>query len=718
MMQGKLRVRGDLPTILRYVQAADELVRSAARCRPEFPDEAPTAGGRLRGPGRVAWPTCPNRPWRSPPTRRSGDARVDLRVRPALPAREDPIAPGEVLGHEAVGVVEAVGRVRAVRDPATGSWSRSTSPAARAGSASAGRPKLCEDVAVLAPGRSAATCPAPRRSACGCRGGREPAGVPAGVDDERALFVGDVLTTGFYAASLAGAAPATSSPCSGAGRWAAARAALRALGVARVFALDREPTRLALADAAGADPVDVGERQRRERAGRGHRRPRRRRRDRRRRAGPCVSVGDRPSSAGADGRGRRASTRGSRSSCSSASLGAGADLRFTGICPVHPGGSGRWPGRGRLARSPAADQSPPPARRCAARATNSSTAGEATKVVLDAVSVVTVARRTEPSGLAAMRGRSDRAEPGARSRRRAAPAPVGRRARGARRRCRGDGAAVARRAFVVDGVAPSAPPGRRRRSDGCSPSPPRRCGSGCPIRFSPEGRAVLADVRGPRAGARDAAASAAARAPHDAACRCMSRTGAAVTRHRRARRVAAMRRASSARRRGCPRSRCSASCGHHAGRIRGGRRAREPAGPPVSDPRRRLGPAAHGLGPARRPARWTTGRSSGSPVGAAPSSWSPGAIRRRRRRAGGRGPRRACSTSRSTSSRSPSSSTPVVARRRHDGQSASRSWASTRSGARSRERSRPSSSPDGHGVVFVGLAPRARWRSSTATCTR
>ena len=29
--------------------------------------------------------------------------------------------------------------------------------------------------------------------------------VPTGVDDERAVFVGDVLTTGFYAASLTGA---------------------------------------------------------------------------------------------------------------------------------------------------------------------------------------------------------------------------------------------------------------------------------------------------------------------------------------------------------------------------------------------------------------------------------------------------------------------------------------------------------------------------------
>ncbi len=72
--------------------------------------------------------------------------------------------------------------------------------------------------------------------------------VPAGVDDDRAVFVGDVLTTGFHAASLAGARPDDVVAVFGAGPvgWCAA-SSLRALGVERVFLLDREPTRLALA---------------------------------------------------------------------------------------------------------------------------------------------------------------------------------------------------------------------------------------------------------------------------------------------------------------------------------------------------------------------------------------------------------------------------------------------------------------------------------------
>jgi putative sterol carrier protein len=39
MMQGKLKVRGDLPTILRFVRAANELVRLTGTVPTAFPDE-------------------------------------------------------------------------------------------------------------------------------------------------------------------------------------------------------------------------------------------------------------------------------------------------------------------------------------------------------------------------------------------------------------------------------------------------------------------------------------------------------------------------------------------------------------------------------------------------------------------------------------------------------------------------------------------------------
>jgi putative sterol carrier protein len=39
MMQGKLRLKGDLPTVVRYVRAANELVNLAGEVPTEFPDE-------------------------------------------------------------------------------------------------------------------------------------------------------------------------------------------------------------------------------------------------------------------------------------------------------------------------------------------------------------------------------------------------------------------------------------------------------------------------------------------------------------------------------------------------------------------------------------------------------------------------------------------------------------------------------------------------------
>ena len=40
MMQGKLKLKGDLPTIVRYVKAANELVNIASTVPTEFADEA------------------------------------------------------------------------------------------------------------------------------------------------------------------------------------------------------------------------------------------------------------------------------------------------------------------------------------------------------------------------------------------------------------------------------------------------------------------------------------------------------------------------------------------------------------------------------------------------------------------------------------------------------------------------------------------------------
>src|SRR5207245_4990292 len=85
--------------------------------------------------------------------------------------------------------------------------------------------------------------------------------IPAGLEDERALFVGDILTTGYYGAAIAGIQPGDTVAVVGAGPvgFFCAQAA-RLHGAKEVLALDMEPDRLALAEGVGAVPINVRER--------------------------------------------------------------------------------------------------------------------------------------------------------------------------------------------------------------------------------------------------------------------------------------------------------------------------------------------------------------------------------------------------------------------------------------------------------------------------
>jgi threonine dehydrogenase-like Zn-dependent dehydrogenase len=85
--------------------------------------------------------------------------------------------------------------------------------------------------------------------------------LPNGVSDDAGVFVGDVLTTGFYGASLAAAGPndvVAVLVCGPVGF--STIEGLRTLGATKIYALDREPSRLALAEATGATPVHIDER--------------------------------------------------------------------------------------------------------------------------------------------------------------------------------------------------------------------------------------------------------------------------------------------------------------------------------------------------------------------------------------------------------------------------------------------------------------------------
>jgi threonine dehydrogenase-like Zn-dependent dehydrogenase len=173
-----------------------------------------------------------------------------------------PVEPGETLGHEAVGLVEATGpdvsRFR-VGDRAVVAFDIACG---ECWFCREGQTQLCDDFRNLGAGTFGGGLAGAQAERV-----RIPVAdvnllaIPDGVEDERALFVGDILTTGIYGAALAGIGPQDVVAVVGAGPvgFFCVQAA-RMLGAARVFALDREPDRLALAAQMGAEPVNVRER--------------------------------------------------------------------------------------------------------------------------------------------------------------------------------------------------------------------------------------------------------------------------------------------------------------------------------------------------------------------------------------------------------------------------------------------------------------------------
>jgi threonine dehydrogenase-like Zn-dependent dehydrogenase len=170
-----------------------------------------------------------------------------------------PIERGSVLGHEAVGVVESIGgdvtgvrpgdRVVVSFHIACGScWF-----------CRRGETALCEDHAILGAGPFGGDLPGAQAECV-----RVPfadtnlLAIPDTVDDERALFVGDVLTTGMYAATLASVTPDEIAAVVGLGPVGFCTVqALFALGARTVFGIDVDPARRTVAQAAGAIPVDA-----------------------------------------------------------------------------------------------------------------------------------------------------------------------------------------------------------------------------------------------------------------------------------------------------------------------------------------------------------------------------------------------------------------------------------------------------------------------------
>lgn len=173
-----------------------------------------------------------------------------------------PLLPGDPLGHEAVGLIEEVGsevgglvpgdRVVVAFDIVCGEcWF-----------CARGQHSLCVDFRNLGAGTFGGNLGGAQAERL-----RVPSAehnllkIPEGMEDERALFVGDILTTGFYGASIAGISRGDTVAVIGAGPvgFFAAQAA-RLHDPAAVAVLDMQADRLALLERMGFTPINVGER--------------------------------------------------------------------------------------------------------------------------------------------------------------------------------------------------------------------------------------------------------------------------------------------------------------------------------------------------------------------------------------------------------------------------------------------------------------------------
>ena len=170
-----------------------------------------------------------------------------------------PLMPGDTIGHEAVGVVEEVGpevRRFAPGDRVVVSFDIACGRCWFCGN---GQTSLCEDFRNLGAGPFGGGLGGAQAERV-----RVPSadvnllGVPEGMVDERALFLGDILTTGYYGAAIAGIREGDTVAVVGAGPvgFFCIQAA-GVLGAGRVLALDMQEDRLALAEGVGAVPLDV-----------------------------------------------------------------------------------------------------------------------------------------------------------------------------------------------------------------------------------------------------------------------------------------------------------------------------------------------------------------------------------------------------------------------------------------------------------------------------
>jgi threonine dehydrogenase-like Zn-dependent dehydrogenase len=170
-----------------------------------------------------------------------------------------PLEPGETIGHEAIGVVEAIGTGVERFRPGDRAVASFVIACGACWFCRSGQTQLCEDFRNLGAGIFGGGLGGAQAEML-----RVPTAdvnllhVPDSMDDEGALFLGDILTTGYYGAAIADIGPGDTVAVIGVGPvgFFCVQAAV-ALGAAEVLALDMQPDRLRLAETVGASAIDV-----------------------------------------------------------------------------------------------------------------------------------------------------------------------------------------------------------------------------------------------------------------------------------------------------------------------------------------------------------------------------------------------------------------------------------------------------------------------------
>jgi threonine dehydrogenase-like Zn-dependent dehydrogenase len=173
-----------------------------------------------------------------------------------------PLEPGDVVGHEAVGVVASVGPGVSSFAPGDRVVTAFSIACGACWFCGRGQTQLCDRWRMLGAGLFGGDLGGTHAELV-----RVPVAdvnllaVPDDVEDDRAIFVGDALTTAWYATGAAGLDGSVVVAVVGAGPVGLLTVqAARARGAGTVLVLEREPDRLALAERAGATPIDVGSR--------------------------------------------------------------------------------------------------------------------------------------------------------------------------------------------------------------------------------------------------------------------------------------------------------------------------------------------------------------------------------------------------------------------------------------------------------------------------